>query len=203
MASCELCAIAKKRPEGARIHLQQAVECRRTGFHPDTSLAPDIQIFGIHRRSSFASKSPETSDDFASRAAQSSVIGANSPRVFAEYHGRIVMADLVLIPFPGLGTLAMTREQFESALAAGSSLGTVAQSSPGSAAQDELVDADNLERRTGVPASWWMARAREGRIPFRKIGRRVRFDAHEVLNSSAFLRRAPSAGSYHTKPLER
>jgi hypothetical protein len=29
------------------------------------------------------------------------------------------MSDIVLIPFPDLGTLAMTRDQFNSALAAG------------------------------------------------------------------------------------
>jgi hypothetical protein len=32
------------------------------------------------------------------------------------------MADMVVIPFPGIGTLAMTREQFNAALTAGSAL---------------------------------------------------------------------------------
>lgn len=103
---------------------------------------------------------------------------------------RMHMTDLVLIPFPGLGTLAMTREQFDAALSAGSTLSPSAIDSQSSPSTEELVDASVLEARTGVPASWWMAQARCGRIPFRKIGRRVRFDAHEVLNSSAFLRRS-------------
>jgi hypothetical protein len=105
------------------------------------------------------------------------------------------MPDIVLIPFPGLGTLAMTRDQFNSALAAGREMGTPAAATPSqSAPSDELVDADCLEQRTGVPKSWWMAQARIGRIPFRKIGRRVRFDPKEVLNSSAFQRRSNSTG---------
>ena len=49
--------------------------------------------------------------------------------------------------------------------------------------------------RTGVPKSWWMAQARNRSIPFRKIGRRVRFDPREVLNSGVFQRRTQGVGS--------
>lgn len=98
------------------------------------------------------------------------------------------MSDLVLIPFPGLGTLALSREQFDAALAVGSSLARVPAPSV-TEQSEELVDAECLERRTGVPASWWMAQARKGCIPFRKIGRRVRFDAREVIHSEVFLGR--------------
>jgi len=96
------------------------------------------------------------------------------------------MADIVLIPCPGLGTLAMTCDEFNSALAAGRQLGS---SNPPPVpcapnASDELVDAQQLEQRTGVPATWWMAQARQQRIPFRKIGRRVRFDPNEVLTET-------------------
>jgi hypothetical protein len=97
------------------------------------------------------------------------------------------MSDLVLIPFPGLGTLALSKEQFDAALAAGDALSR--GSAPAVPVPEELVDAESLERRTGVPASWWMAQARKGSIPFRKIGRRVRFDAHEVIHSEVFLGR--------------
>jgi hypothetical protein len=100
------------------------------------------------------------------------------------------MPDIVVIPFPGIGTLAMTREQFNAALTAGRELAVPAHFPQlRSAPAEELVDADSLETRTGVPASWWMAQARERRIPFRKIGRRVRFQPQEVLNSDAFRRR--------------
>jgi len=100
------------------------------------------------------------------------------------------MTDLVLIPFPGLGTLAMTREQFESALAAGRALSPAPVSHALKNPADELVDAEYMEKRTGVPASWWMAQARERRIPFQKIGRRVRFDPAAVLDSEAFRMRS-------------
>jgi hypothetical protein len=105
------------------------------------------------------------------------------------------MSDIVLIPCPGLGTLALSREQFNVALAAGRELETrsLAAPYPSAPAVDDLVDAACLAQRTGVPKSWWMAQARSRRIPFRKIGRRVRFDPKEVLDSSAFKRRAQQA----------
>src|SRR4029077_17323919 len=107
------------------------------------------------------------------------------------------MSDLVLIPFPGLGTLALSKDQFDSALAAGRGL-TPPSRKPGeplALPPDELVDADCLAQRTGVPKSWWMAQARNRSIPFRKIGRRVRFDPREVLNSGVFQRRTQGVGS--------
>jgi hypothetical protein len=103
------------------------------------------------------------------------------------------MSDIVLIPFPGVGTLAMTRDQFNSALAAGRDLATTSIPIPSPTSSEspgEFVDAECLERRTGVPKSWWMAQARSRLIPFRKIGRRVRFDLKEVMGSSAFQRRS-------------
>jgi hypothetical protein len=105
------------------------------------------------------------------------------------------MSDIVLIPFPGIGTLAMTREQFQAALSAGHELGTAsARATPAPSAVDELVDAQQLEQETGVPQSWWMAQARGRRIPYRKIGRRVRFVFDEVVRCEAFLRRESPAG---------
>lgn len=98
------------------------------------------------------------------------------------------MANIVLIPFPGVGTLALTREQFDAALLAGREL-----ASPRPVVDEplpqRLVDAETLEQTTGVPRSWWMAQARERRIPCRKIGRRVRFVLDEVMASEAFRRR--------------
>lgn len=100
------------------------------------------------------------------------------------------MTDLVLIPFPGLGTLAMTREQFDAALAAGRAISPASPTAAPANSSGTLVDAAGMETRTGVPASWWMTQARERRIPFQKIGRRVRFDPFAVLDSDAFRRRS-------------
>jgi hypothetical protein len=58
----------------------------------------------------------------------------------------------------------------------------------------KLVSANDLSDRTGIPASWFEAQARERRIPFRKIGRYVRFDFEEILACDAFQRRAVPRG---------
>jgi hypothetical protein len=114
------------------------------------------------------------------------------------------MSDIVLIPFPGVGTLAMTREKFQAALTAGRELGsTSAPSKPGDVPVAELVDAEQLEQKTGVPQSWWMAQARRRRIPYRKMGHRVRFVFDEVIRCEAFLRREiPAANLARTTSLK-
>lgn len=90
----------------------------------------------------------------------------------------------VLIPLPGLGTLKLPRDVFEQHLVRPEPV----PSAPAAAA--ELVDADQLEQRTGIPASWWMTQARERRVPFRKLGRYVRFDFAEATGCEAYKRRA-------------
>lgn len=96
------------------------------------------------------------------------------------------MSEHILIPLPGLGTLALPREVFEEHLLKPS---TATAKSP-----SELVDADELQARTGIPASWWMTQARERRLPFRKMGRYVRFDIAEVMSCDAYKRRALGSG---------
>ena len=70
------------------------------------------------------------------------------------------MNEHILIPLPGLGASALPRDVFEQHLL-----------KPGDAVvspASELVDADGLEARTGIPASWWMTQARERRCHFEK-----------------------------------
>ncbi len=104
------------------------------------------------------------------------------------------MSQLILIPLPGIGTLALTREQLDAALFAARGLHSQASEPPSQSTPEEprLLTAERLEQLTEVPASWWMTQARERRIPFRKIGRRVRFVLAEVLATDA-LKRAPMA----------
>jgi hypothetical protein len=92
------------------------------------------------------------------------------------------MSEHILIPLPGLGTLALPRDLFEQHLLKPAEV----TGSP----QSELVDADGLQARTGIPASWWMTQARERRVPFRKMGRYVRFDVAEVMACDAYKCRA-------------
>jgi hypothetical protein len=58
----------------------------------------------------------------------------------------------------------------------------------------DVVDADEPQARTGIPASWWMAQARERRVPFRKLGRYVRFDVAEIMSCDAYKRRVVGNG---------
>lgn len=92
------------------------------------------------------------------------------------------MDERILIPLPGLGTLELPREIFDRHL--------LRPPAPVANPPSEWIDADELEARTGIPASWWMAQARERRLPFRKIGRYVRFDFAEIMACDAYRRRA-------------
>jgi hypothetical protein len=102
------------------------------------------------------------------------------------------MPDVILLPIPDVGVLALSREQFNAALLAGREFQGLAPipSTTAPTATTRVVSAEELQSTTGVPASWWMTAARERRIPFRKFGRRVRFNPDEVLCSEAFRRRA-------------
>lgn len=107
----------------------------------------------------------------------------------ASVHG---MADTIVLPIAGLGILVMDRATFDAALSAGRALVPSEAPKPrtstrGSDAQ--LLDAEQLEAVTAVPATWWMAAARARRIPFRKIGRRVRFVLEEIIACEELKRR--------------
>lgn len=91
--------------------------------------------------------------------------------------------DMVLIVLPGIGTLQMPIAVYNKHL-----IKPVAESKP--KAPTEILDADQLETRTGVPASWWMTQARDRRVPFLKFGRYVRFNFDEVIASDVYKRRA-------------
>lgn len=97
------------------------------------------------------------------------------------------MADRVFIPLPGIGTLELTREAYEAALR------PIAAPQP-SDTSPKLLSASEMQAATGVPASWFAAQARERRIPFRKIGRYVRFTLEEVFTHESFQRRAIPPG---------
>jgi hypothetical protein len=107
------------------------------------------------------------------------------------------MSDRVLIPLPGIGTLALSREDYEAALAAGHAL-SAAPGAPATPQASKLLTAEEMEAATGVPASWFASQARERRIPFRKLGRYVRFDLVELMACEALQRRAVSPGQLCT-----
>jgi hypothetical protein len=90
------------------------------------------------------------------------------------------MSD-VLIPFNG-AWLALTPEQIAAGLDRARSLVVAGASSIASQApQERIRDADGMEVDTGIPASWFLEQARQGRIPHLRAGKYVRFELGEVL----------------------
>lgn len=85
------------------------------------------------------------------------------------------MMDRVLIPLAGIGTLSLSREAFEAALAEGSR----AIAAPAIATTPDvepLLDAEQLSTQLGnVPVTWIEAAGRDGRIPSVECGRWRRF----------------------------
>jgi hypothetical protein len=49
--------------------------------------------------------------------------------------------------------------------------------------RDRLLTAEELQERTSIAKSWWLAEARLGRIPCVRAGKYVRFVFDEVLQS--------------------
>lgn len=90
------------------------------------------------------------------------------------------MADLVLIPLPGVGTLALDRESFAAALAAGGELMASDAPSPAGATAEPLLDADQAAAQMNVTARWLEDSARAGIIPHIKLGRFIRFRVSEI-----------------------
>ena len=87
------------------------------------------------------------------------------------------MADRVLIPLPGVGTLSLTREAYEAALL------PIATPAPIAAAtsHEELVNAKVLSASLSLPVSCVYEYAKAGRIPSVRVGRHVRFNHSQVL----------------------
>jgi excisionase family DNA binding protein len=87
------------------------------------------------------------------------------------------VADRVLIPLPGIGTLALDGEAYQAALAEGAKL-SAAPASP--AIGEPLMEAEQLAGLLNVPVTWLEVAARQGRIPSLEFGRWRRFRRSEV-----------------------
>jgi excisionase family DNA binding protein len=85
----------------------------------------------------------------------------------------------VLIPLPGIGTLALDGEAYQAALAEGAKL-SAAPASPGAALDEPLIEAEQLAGLLNVPVTWLEQAAREERIPSLQFGRWRRFRRSEV-----------------------
>jgi hypothetical protein len=95
---------------------------------------------------------------------------------------------VIVIEFAGQ-ILALEDAEFEFARERGLKLMAI----PASQVEDEILDAAGMERRTGVPASWWAESARQNTIPHLRYGKYVRFRLREVLEAAKEKRRRPSS----------
>lgn len=91
------------------------------------------------------------------------------------------MTDRVLIPLPGIGTLALDGETYQAALAEGARLSAAPAPSPAVTAQPMFVDAAEMARLTNTAVSWWESAARESDCPSVFIGKVRRFKVTECL----------------------
>jgi excisionase family DNA binding protein len=83
------------------------------------------------------------------------------------------MMQRVLIPLPGVGTLALDEETYRRALEEGARLNPP----PGTTEDpnEQLLDSQQLAQILQVPVTWIEQQAREGNIPSLPFGRRRRY----------------------------
>ena len=86
----------------------------------------------------------------------------------------------ILIPF-GDAWLALTLDQYQAALTRGREIVPVTENVPGVPTAEEILTAEGMEERTGIPASWWLETARKGEVPHLRAGKYVRFELARTL----------------------
>ena len=90
--------------------------------------------------------------------------------------------NTVLVPLPDGRTLALELAEFIGAIARGEQMAPSRQ--PACTEPDiEVLDADGMQARTSVPASWWLEAARRGDVPHIRAGKYVRFNLREALTA--------------------
>lgn len=90
------------------------------------------------------------------------------------------MSDTVLIPFQG-ELLALDRATFDEARQRGRDLMPSPTTLSPTVTLAEILDAEGMQARTGIPASWFLEQARRNAIPHLRAGKYVRFSVADVL----------------------
>jgi len=88
------------------------------------------------------------------------------------------MVQRVLIPLPGVGTLALDEETYRRALEEGAKLNPPRE--PTEDPNEQLLDSQQLALILQVPVTWIEQQAREGNIPSLPFGRRRRYRRSSV-----------------------
>ena len=83
------------------------------------------------------------------------------------------MAQRVLIPLPGVGTLALDEETYRRALEEGAKFNPSRELTTDP--NERLLDSQQLADVLQVPVTWIEQQAREGNIPSLPFGRRRRY----------------------------
>lgn len=83
------------------------------------------------------------------------------------------MGQRVLIPLPGVGTLALDEESYRRALEEGAKFNPLLE--PHADPNERLLDSQQLADVLQVPVTWIEQKAREGNIPSLPFGRRRRY----------------------------
>ena len=83
------------------------------------------------------------------------------------------MNQRVLIPLPGVGTLALDEGTYRRALEEGAKLNLALE--PSEDPNERLLDSKQLADVLQVPVTWIEQQAREGNIPSLPFGRRRRY----------------------------
>lgn len=92
--------------------------------------------------------------------------------------------SIIFLPF-GQSYLALTREQFEDAMARGRELVPLLPLTEASEEDGRVIDADEAARIIGIPASWFLEQARQGKIHHLRFGKYVRFRLADLLTAAA------------------
>jgi hypothetical protein len=92
------------------------------------------------------------------------------------------VADRVLVALPGVGTLDLPRDVYEAHLLR-APMPTPSNDAPALPPAVNLVDGTEMARRTNLPVSYLMERARRGTLPSVMAGKYRRFDPDAVIDA--------------------
>jgi hypothetical protein len=103
---------------------------------------------------------------------------------------------LYVLPF-GDWVIALTYEEFQAALERGRELvESTATGSPSGAPEPLLTAAEIAAVTPGIPSAWYLEHARQGQIPYVKLGRYIRFRLGRIIEHGAVTPPVTPAGKW-------
>lgn len=94
------------------------------------------------------------------------------------------MTDALMVIPVGSEVLVFTSSEVEQARQRGRQQGfTQPGPEPQESTQDQILDAEGMEKATGIPRSWFLERARCGELEHIRAGKYVRFSLRKTLTA--------------------